>query len=90
MLAVGGWLGISYNNPRVDRVAAIIFGAGGGLIGDEAEILLTFKRQQLLGWSKLHVHNNILGFSIDTRSTEQVFKNGPERFQGIIWPFFLR
>jgi len=43
MLAVGGWLGISYNDPRVDRVAAIIFGAGGGLIGDEAGILLTFK-----------------------------------------------
>ena len=41
MLAVGGWLGISYNDPRVDRVAAIIFGAGGGLIGDEAGILLT-------------------------------------------------
>ena len=41
MLAVGGWLGISYNNPRVDRVAAIIFGAEGGLTGDEAGILLT-------------------------------------------------
>lgn len=43
MLAVGGWLGISYNDPRVDRVAAIIFGAGGGLIGDEAGILLTLR-----------------------------------------------
>jgi hypothetical protein len=43
MLAIGGWLGISYNNPRIDRLAAIIFGAGGGLIGDEAGILLTFQ-----------------------------------------------
>jgi FtsH-binding integral membrane protein len=43
MLAVGGWLGISYNDPRVNRVAAIIFGAGGGLIGDEAGILLTLR-----------------------------------------------
>jgi len=43
MLAVGGWLGISYNEPRIDRIAAIIFGAGGGLIGDEVGILLTFE-----------------------------------------------
>ena len=43
MLAVGGWLGISYNEPRIDRIAAIIFGAGGGLIGDEIGILMTFK-----------------------------------------------
>jgi len=35
------WLGISYNDPRVDRVAAIILGSGGGLTGDEAGILLT-------------------------------------------------
>jgi FtsH-binding integral membrane protein len=45
MLAVGGWLGISYNDPRIDRIAAIIFGAGGGLIGDEAGILLTLQSQ---------------------------------------------
>jgi hypothetical protein len=43
MLAAGGWLGISYNDPRVDRLAAIIFGAGGGLICDEAGILLTLE-----------------------------------------------
>jgi hypothetical protein len=41
MLAVGGWLGISYNEERIDRVAAVIYGAGGGLIGDEAGLLLT-------------------------------------------------
>jgi hypothetical protein len=45
MLAVGGWLGISYNDPRVNRLAAIIFGAGGGLIGDEAGILLTLRSE---------------------------------------------
>jgi len=43
MLAIGGWLSISYNDRRIDRIAAIIFGAGGGLIGDEVGILLTFR-----------------------------------------------
>lgn len=43
MLAVGGWLGISYKDPRIDRISAIIFGAGGGLIGDEVGILVTFE-----------------------------------------------
>lgn len=42
MLAVGGWLGISYRDERSDRLAAILFGAGGGLIGDEVGLLLTF------------------------------------------------
>ncbi|HJX24223.1 MAG TPA: hypothetical protein VJ574_07480 [Candidatus Bathyarchaeia archaeon] len=41
MLAVGGWLGISYHSERIDRVAAILFGVGGGLIGDEVGLLLT-------------------------------------------------
>lgn len=41
MLAIGGWLGISYNEERIDRLAAILFGAGGGIIGDEAGLLLT-------------------------------------------------
>ena len=41
MLAIGGWLGISYSNERIDRLAAILFGAGGGIIGDEAGLLLT-------------------------------------------------
>jgi len=43
MLAIGGWLGISYNDPRIDRIAAIVFGAGGGLIGDEVGILVTLR-----------------------------------------------
>ena len=42
MLAKGGWLGISVEDERVNRVAAILFGAGGGLIGDEVGLLLTF------------------------------------------------
>jgi hypothetical protein len=41
LLAVGGWLGISVENERVNRIAAILFGAGGGLIGDEVGLLLT-------------------------------------------------
>jgi len=41
MLAIGGWLGISVENERINRVAAILFGAGGGLIGDQVGILLT-------------------------------------------------
>ncbi len=41
MLAAGGWLGISYNSPRVDRLAAILFGLGGGIVGDEVGLLLT-------------------------------------------------
>lgn len=42
MLAIGGWLGISYAEERIDRLAAVIYGAGGGLIGDEVGLLLTF------------------------------------------------
>jgi len=41
MLAIGGWLGISYTSEQIDRLAAILFGAGGGLIGDEVGLLLT-------------------------------------------------
>jgi hypothetical protein len=42
LLAIGGWLGISYNEKRIVRLAAVIYGAGGGLIADEAGLLLTF------------------------------------------------
>lgn len=34
-------MGISYEDERISRVAAILFGAGGGIIGDEAGLLLT-------------------------------------------------
>jgi hypothetical protein len=43
MLAVGGWLGISYHDERIDRLAAILFGAGGGIIGDETGLILTME-----------------------------------------------
>jgi hypothetical protein len=41
LLAIGGWLGISYESEKIDRLAAILFGAGGGLIGDEVGLLVT-------------------------------------------------
>ncbi len=41
-LAVGGWIGISYNDKETDRLAAILYGVGGGLIVDEVGLLLTF------------------------------------------------
>lgn len=40
LLAIGGWLGISYNQERIVRFAAVLYGAGGGLIGDEVGLLL--------------------------------------------------
>ena len=42
MLVVGGWMGISYQAERIDRLAAVLFGGGGGLIADEVGLLLTF------------------------------------------------
>jgi hypothetical protein len=51
MLAVGGWLGISVENDRVNRVAATLFGAGGGLIVDEMGILITFERENY--WTEI-------------------------------------
>lgn len=49
LLAIGGWLGISYDNKRINRLAAILYGAGGGLIGDEIGLLLTFQNY----WTEL-------------------------------------
>lgn len=45
MLAVGGWLGISYNDVKIDRLAAVLFGAGGGLMVDEVGLLLTLESE---------------------------------------------
>jgi hypothetical protein len=42
LLAVGGWLGISYSDNEIDPLAAILYGVGGGLIVDEVGLLLTF------------------------------------------------
>jgi hypothetical protein len=43
LLAVGGWLGITYNDKEIDMLAAILYGVGGGLIVDEVGLLLTFQ-----------------------------------------------
>jgi len=42
LLAIGGWLGINYRDDHTERMAAIIFGVGGGLVGDEIGLLITF------------------------------------------------
>jgi len=42
LLVIGGWLGINYRDDQTERIAAIIFGVGGGLIGDEIGLLITF------------------------------------------------
>ena len=42
LLGIGGWLGINFDEERIVRFAAVIYGAGGGLIGDEVGLLLTF------------------------------------------------
>lgn len=41
LLAIGGWLGISYKSERISRLAAILYGAGGGIYGDEVGLQLT-------------------------------------------------
>lgn len=42
LLTIGGWLGINYRDDQTERIAAIIFGIGGGLVGDEIGLLATF------------------------------------------------
>src|ERR1700747_957502 len=41
MVVVAGWLGIAQLDPGLRRLYAVVFGLGGGLIGDEAGLLLT-------------------------------------------------
>jgi len=41
LIVIGGWLGISYKSDRTARLAAILFGAGGGILGDSTGLLLT-------------------------------------------------
>lgn len=43
LLVIGGWLGINYHEDQVDRIAAILFGVGGGLIGDEIGFIITLE-----------------------------------------------
>jgi hypothetical protein len=42
MVVAAGWLAIASNRPEYDRVYAVVFGLGLGLIGDETGLLLTF------------------------------------------------
>jgi hypothetical protein len=42
MVVSAGWLAIVSDRPDLDRVYAIVFGLGAGLIGDEVGLLLTF------------------------------------------------
>ena len=42
MVVTAGWLGIASTHPAWRRVYAVVFGFGGGLIGDEVGLLLTF------------------------------------------------
>jgi uncharacterized membrane protein len=42
LVAIGGWIGISYDDKETNRVASILYGVGGGLIVDEVGLLLTF------------------------------------------------
>lgn len=46
MVVVAGWMGISSGHPTWRRVYAVVFGFGGGLIGDEVGLLLTFGNYQ--------------------------------------------
>jgi hypothetical protein len=41
MIVVAGWLGIVHNRPGLRRFYAILFGLGGGIVGDEVGLLLT-------------------------------------------------
>lgn len=41
MVCIAGWLGIASTRPEFDRLYALIFGLGLGLIGDETGLLLT-------------------------------------------------
>jgi hypothetical protein len=41
MIVVSGWLGIARDDPRFRRAYAVVFGFGGGLVGDESGLLLT-------------------------------------------------
>jgi hypothetical protein len=42
MIVAAGWLGIVSAHPTMNRLYATVFGFGGGLIGDESGLLLTF------------------------------------------------
>ncbi len=41
MICTAGWLGIASTRPELDRIYALVFGLGLGLVGDETGLLLT-------------------------------------------------
>jgi hypothetical protein len=42
LVGVSGWMGLVYNDDRLNRIYAVAFGLGVGFIGDEVGLLLTF------------------------------------------------
>ena len=58
MIIVAGWLGITSNRPEYDRIYAVIFGLGLGLVGDETGLLLTLGDYQ----SELTYEVFLIGF----------------------------
>src|SRR5438445_12810624 len=42
MMSAAGWLGIAYNNQKLERIYALVFGLGAGLLADEVGVLWTF------------------------------------------------
>jgi hypothetical protein len=92
MLAVGGWIGISYNEPRIDKLAAVIFGAGGGLIADEVGILLTFQGEYY--WTGIsYTFTMILLAFVSVLVLLNKYSKGILRdfigFSGTRWGFYL-
>ena len=41
MVSVAGWVGIAWQNDRLDRILALTYGLAAGFIGDEVGLLLT-------------------------------------------------
>ncbi len=41
MVSLAGWIGIAWQNNRLDRILALMYGLGAGFIGDEVGLLLT-------------------------------------------------
>src|SRR5437879_13231402 len=46
LISVAGWMGIAWRNERLYRLYAVLYGLGGGLVGDEVGLLLTFNNYQ--------------------------------------------
>jgi len=46
LISVAGWMGIAWRNERLYRLYAVLYGLGGGFVGDEVGLLLTFGNYQ--------------------------------------------